>query len=192
MTKFNKFANSPLTEVFTKQDWNYFNSAYGVGVKDPTLAVEKDKKGRARKWIMDVFEVFAMKLDLDVGQAKFVFERFSADGLKRIYARRLPILREQMQKLVQAKTTRTTEFEALEERIKMMVKLSEMDNQDLINAVRAEWTRALSLPHPAFDRHLISGKSQVRQDAKSEVKVQGKRGTTPIVESKRPHAVKAA
>jgi hypothetical protein len=78
----------------------------------------------------------------------------------------------------------------LEDRIKMMVKMSEMDGQDLVNAIRAEWTRALTLPHPAFQRHLISGNASARKD--ENVKVDGKKAVSPIVASKRPKAAKAA
>lgn len=184
MTKFNKFKTGPLTEVITKQDWDYFNAAYGIGIKDPTSAAAKAKKGRARNWLMSVFEVFAMKMDLDTAQAKHLFEQGDCTAVKAIYRRRIPGLREQMRAFVKLNATSSLPAQQLEERIKMHVKLSEMDNQDIINAVRSEWTRALSLPHPMFERHLVSGKSQVQKDSKSEAKVQGKRGSTPIVEHK--------
>jgi hypothetical protein len=195
--KFNSFKTSPLTEVFTKQDWDYFNSAYGIGYKsiDGKLTpAEKAKRGRARKWIIDVLDVFALKLDITTAQAKQLFELGNPATIRDIYKRVLPGLREQLKAIPalrndEGKPT-SLMYLALEEKIRELTKMSEMEVQDIVNVVRAEWTRALSLQHPAFERHLMSGKSSVRQGEES--KVQGKRGSTPIVESKRPHAVKAA
>jgi hypothetical protein len=196
---FNKFATSPLTEVFTKQDWDYFNSAYGIGYKSvdgKLTAAEKAKRGRARKWIISVLDVFALKLDITTAQAKQLFELGDCAAIKSIYRRMLPAMEDQLSRMPRSDLNggedetevqsiyASTAGQELHARVKTLKKMSEMESQDVINAVRAEWTRALSIQHPAFERHLMSGKSGVRQGEES--KVQGKRGSTPIVESKRP------
>jgi hypothetical protein len=196
--KFSKFAQaSILTEVFTKQDWDYFNAAYGIGFK-PTPdgkddSIAKAKKGRARAWIRDVLDVFAQSLDIEFGEAKMVFERPSMPALKRMYGRLADQAKSVIAEMDRLKLpTDHLDRKRVTTKYLELRKLADMDPSDLQNVVRTAWTRALSLPHPAFQRHLISGKSQVQQDAKSDVKVQGKRGSTPIVASKRPKAAKAA
>ena len=193
--KFSRFAQgSILTEVFTKLDWNYFNAAYGIGETEASRLTPagKAKRGRARKWIIDVLEVFALKLDIDISQAKMVFERPDMPALRRIYTKRQDALRAELRYYVQHDMLNSKPAAELEERIKQVTKFVEMASEDLANMVRAEWLRALSLPHPAFERHLISGKSNVRQSEGSDAKVQGKRGTTPIVEHKNMRQPKAA
>lgn len=189
MSKFKQYANrSVFTEVFTARDRQSFDLAYGIGLKDDVPQQVKARQGDARQWIMGCMGIFADKVHLSVGQAKQLFESGDFRGLKGIYLRQLPILRAELSKMLGDTVPR----DKLEERIKEIVKLSEMDGADLVNAIRAEWVWALSLTHPSREYHKVSGKMQTKQ-GESTAKVGDKpKAAAPAVTSKRPKAAKAA
>lgn len=180
--KFNhiNMGRNVFTEVLTGIDRKYVEAAYGIGAKDLTAA-EKDKRGRARRWLTDVLNVFAESIDTSFAQAKQLVESGNASKLKDLHARMLPPLHatlEQASKLAQrdpesGQIIETLTMSQLKKQIRDLQKTTQLADEDVVAFVREKWVRALSLPHPAFERHLISGKAQVRQTEKKapEVKV---------------------
>lgn len=160
--------NTIFTEVFTKQDWDFFNAAYAktTPLTTPLTTHEKDRRGIARGWITDVLQIFADSVNLTFAQAKQLFETGESGAIVRMHMRMHSELQEKLDYLIklaprneEGQIIESIPLRDLRKEVADLKRTTNLDPADVAAYVREKWTRALSIQHPAFSRHAISGAS---------------------------------